>query len=176
METKRMFLAALAAAFALTACSSTGQPGDTGRKASTSGQESRADSGACRLLADHEGRGKNMVYRCNINAVMKTADARAALDANIPVSFGGNGKYRTNATARSLGKDEAASCERAVVNAVNNLQNRVKKDGGKRLTNVVSYAAQNNGRFDAKRFLPAGQADCIVATFQSRVVLRGSVN
>lgn len=134
-----------------------------------------SDSGACRQLKDYGGAGKNIVYRCDARAVMKTADARAALDSSIPVSFGGEGKYRTNATARSFGRDEAASCERAVLNGLKNLQNRVTKNGGRRLTNVVAYKAGASGKFD-RTYLPAGQVDCIVATFQSRVVMRGSVN
>ncbi|ASK28063.1 hypothetical protein [Neisseria chenwenguii] len=171
MKTRYTALAACLAALALTACGST----SSGNVPQTASAAPATDSGACRLLANNEGKGKNMVYRCNVSRVLATPDARAALDSNIPVSFGAGGKYRTNASARSFGRDEAASCERAVVNAVNNLQVRVKKDGGKRLTNVESYAAQNNGRFDRNRMLPAGEADCIVATFQTRVVMRGSV-
>lgn len=171
---KMTILAACFTALALSACSSTGGGSDTPASAKTSNRP-LSNSGACKQINDYGGKGKNIVYRCNIAAVLKTSDAQAALD-NIPVSYGSNGKWRTNATARSFGRDEAASCERAVLNGILSLQNRVKKQGGSRLTNVVSYRAGSNGHFDRHSFLPAGQADCIVATFQSRVVLRGSVN
>ncbi|WP_274572270.1 hypothetical protein [Neisseria leonii] len=168
---------ACAAVLALAACGSTGASGKGGGAGASSapGRSAVADSGACKLQRDNEGAGKNMVFRCNIAAVLKTAEAQSALSNNVPVSFGGSGELRTNAAARSFGRDEAKSCERAIINGVNNLQNPRRARGTvRRVNHVGSYAAGNNGRFDSGRMAPAGYADCIVATFQSRTVMRGT--
>lgn len=169
MKTLKQLSLSLVAAAALAACQSNGGS-EPVRTAAAGGQS----TGACKLTADYAGTGKNAVYRCDVGAILSKGTASGVLSKDIPVSFGQGGSYRTNAAARSFGNDDALSCERAVTNALNNLQNRVKRDGGRSLTNVVSYKAGSNGRFDANRFLPAGEADCIVATFQSRAVMRGS--
>lgn len=172
---KLTLIATCIATLALTACGSTGN--NSTSSSSTERQSSShtiSDSNACKQLRDNGGKGKNIVFRCNIASIVRSAEGQAALD-NMPISYGGNGKYRTNAVSRSFGRDEAASCERAILNGVKNLQDRVKKNGGSRLTNVVAYRAGNDGKFD-RSLLPAGQADCIVATWQSRAVMRGSVN
>lgn len=169
---------AVLAALALVACASTGGGRADNDSAPTRAESTPArtasSSSACTLLTDHGGKGKNVVYRCNISAVLRDSIAKGDLK-NMPVSYGGTGRYRTNAMARSFGNDGAASCERAVTNALKSLQTRVQKEGGRRVVNAVSYRAGSNGRFDANSFAPAGQADCIVATFQSRTVMRGSV-
>lgn len=166
------------AALSLAACNSTGgnstntSSKDSGSRASQNAAP--AESSACKLLKDNEGRGKNIVYRCNIAAVLKTEGAKSEL-TSMPISYGGTGALRTNATSRSFGRDEAASCERAVVNGLNNLQNpRRAKGTVRRLSSVGSYAAGNNGKFESGRMAPAGYADCIVATWQSRTVMRGT--
>lgn len=160
------------AAIILTACQSGGNSQVDSSMPSNTVQPS---SSACKLMADYGGHGKNIVYRCNISAVLRTADAQSALKNNVPVSYGYGGQLRTNATARSFARNDAASCERAVINAINNLQNPRKAKGAvRRVTNVSSYAAQNNGRFNSGRMAPVGQADCIVATFQSHTVMRGT--
>lgn len=166
------------AALALAACGSTGSSKASSSQDSGSRDSSKpaaADSGACKLMKDNEGRGKNLVYRCNIAAVMKTADAQANLNTGMAISYGGTGELRTNATSRSFGRDEAVSCERAVINGLNNLQNpRHAKGTVRRLSSVGSYAAGNDGKFQSGRMAPAGYADCIVATWQSRTVMRGT--
>lgn len=177
MKASNKTVLACLAVLALAACSSTGGgSADTSSKDSGSRAESRpADSGACKLLKDNEGRGKNLVYRCNIAAVLKTDEAKSNLNTSMAISYGGTGSLRTNATSRSFGRDEAASCERAVVNGLNNLQNpRRAKGTVRRLSSVGSYAAGNNGKFESGRMAPAGYADCIVATWQSRTVMRGT--
>lgn len=180
MKTISKTLLAGLTVLALSACGSSGNQQPSTQSSSradntpTHSVPVKSSSNACKLLADHGGKGKNMVFRCHINTVLKDSIAKGDLES-MPISFGGNGKYRTNATARSFGNDEAASCERAVTNALKSLQNRVNKEGGRRVTEAVSYRAGSNGRFDAKSYAPAGYADCIVATFQSRAVMRGSV-
>lgn len=172
------YLSLAASTLLLAACASKNsaapaeQPADKDSVA-TAATPAPTASTACTLLADYAGAGKNIVYRCDVKAILKAGVASSEL-TNMPTSFGSGGQFRTNATANAFSKDPGLSCERAVTNALNNLQNRVVKDGGRRLTNVVAYKAGTRGRFD-QSYLPAGQADCIVATFQSRVVMRGSV-
>lgn len=144
------------------------------RSGGASASSASSGSGACRLLGEYGSKGKNEVYRCNLSAVLASAEAKQEL-SGIRVSAGGGGQLRANGVARSFARDDAASCERAIINGVRKLQNPRNARGTVRsVSNVGSYAAGSNGKFDSGRFAPAGTADCIVATWQSRTVLRGT--
>lgn len=187
MMISKQAILATAAALALAACGSTGSSeaaggGDSNTGTSStqaqrgSGSRAGTGSGACKLLGQYGSKGQNDVYRCNISAVLSSAEGRAEL-GSMRVSVGGGGQLRANGVARSFARDDASSCERAIINGVKKLQNPRRAKGTVRsVSNVGSYAAGSNGKFDSGRYAPAGTADCIVATWQSRTVLRGTPN
>lgn len=140
---------------------------------------SHSDTSACRLLHEYEAKGKNVVYRCSGTKILASQEAKDALYNHISVSFSAGGSVIRNdlqsrPVARSFGRDDGASCERAFINGVKKFQETTMKNRGTRVVDLVSYEAGSDGRFK-RTLLPRGQFDCIVATFQSRMVMRGDL-
>lgn len=176
-------IAGVLSALLLAACATTQNGAETstasGKASASEASATTSSSGACVLQHDYEGKGKNKVYRCLGSKLMILPEVKAEIDPSISVSFNGGGRVVRNdlqsrPVARSFGRNEGDSCERAFVNGVIRFQQAAKKNNATRVTDLKSFAAGSNGRFE-RRMLPAGQFDCIVATFQSRMTMRGDV-
>lgn len=159
----QLLLTSLAAVFALGACANRAAPDSPQQQA----------SGHCRLLqGDTGGAGRKVVYRCNGQAILNSAEAKAVLDPSVTVSFGGGGAVIKNdlitrQAANRVGKTDSATCERALLNAAKKFQETALKHGGRRVSDFHSY-------YDRKT-LKGGQFDCEVGSFHGRVVMKGDV-
>lgn len=164
----------------LSACSSTDNTGTSISDSNSREQEERRSTtvsrsnGVCHVVrGDTAARGRNVLYRCNGHAVLNSAQARAVLDAGIPVSFGSSGHaVRRNLISRQAGsaagsKSDETACERAFINAAKRFQDAARKHGANRVSNFHSY-------FDRK-VLRGGTYECEAGSFHARVVMRGDV-
>lgn len=168
MKMKTMLPLVATLALALTACQSTSSGSSSGSTAS-----SGASKGICQQVrGDSSGAGRNVLYRCNGQAVLNSAEAKSLLDSNIPVHFGASGSVIksgliTRQAANRVGNSDEATCERAYINAAKKFQETTAKMGGSRVSNFQSY-------YD-KKTLSGGQYECEVGTFHGRVVIKGDV-
>lgn len=166
---KPLLLAAVAVV-SLSACQSNGGASANGNTAASSSDN---HSGACRQMrGDTASGGRNVLYRCNGQTVLASAEARSILSGGATISFGGGGSVIRNdlitrQAARRFGKSDEAACERAYINAAKKFQETAAKHGGKRVSNFQSYLN--------KRTLGGGQYECEVGTFHARVVIKGDV-
>ncbi len=163
------YLLPLVAALALSACQSTGNSGSS----SSSSASAEPSKGICKQVrGDTGGGGRNVLYLCNGNAVLNSAEARSALSGGAQINFAGGGSVIksdliTRQAANRVGNSDEATCERAFINAAKKFQSTAASLGGNRVTNFHSY-------YDRK-VSSGGQYYCEVGTFHGRVVMRGNV-
>lgn len=165
----------IVALIALSACQSTsnGSRSSATDNSSSSGSGKTASSGICQQArGDTGGGGRNVLYLCNGNTVLNSAEAQSILSGGAKVSFAGGGSaIRSNLITRQaanrVGNTDEQTCVRAFINAAKKLQETSAKLGGSRVTNFHSY-------YDRKPS-SGGQYYCEVGTFHGRVVMRGNV-
>ncbi|RRD90057.1 excinuclease [Conchiformibius steedae] len=164
---KPLLLASLAA-ISLSACQSNGAASSNHDAAA-----SESHNNICRQTrGDTASGGRNVLYRCNGQAVLASAEVKSILSDGATISFGGGGSVIrhnmiTRQAARRFGKSDEAACERAYINAAKKFQETAAKHGGKRVTNFQSYLN--------KRTLGGGQYECEVGTFHARVVIQADI-
>lgn len=157
-----LILSSLIALAALSACQST-----------SSSSSSAASKGICQQVrGDSSSGGRNVLYRCNGNAVLNSAEAQAILGRGAKISFANGGSVikadlTTRQAANRVGNSDEATCERAFINAAKKFQETAAGLGGSRVTGFQSYLNKN--------VLSGGQYECEVGTFHGRVVMRGDV-
>ncbi|MDK4573680.1 hypothetical protein [Kingella kingae] len=155
------------ATLALNACQSNG--GSKG----TDSSSSASSKGVCQQVrGDTSGGGRNVLYRCNGNAVLNSAEAQSILSGGARVQFDSadsviKAGLITRQSANRVGKSDEETCERAFINAAKKFQDTAAKHGGSRVGNFHSY-------LDRKP-LSGGQYMCEVGTFHGRVVMRGDI-
>lgn len=167
-----LFLAC-AAALALSACAGSGtapQPASAGEK-QTKAEKAAAGSN-CRSIGEGRkinNKGKNDAYMCSASAALNSAEAREVLDSGISVSYGNPGGKTlvSRQVANAVGKTPEETCQRAFLNTVKRFQSTAAREG-KKSVRVTSY-------FDRKT-VGGNQYECHIGTWNSRVVLKGSIH
>ena len=113
-------------------------------------------------------KGKNDAYLCSASAALNSAEAKEVLNPNIRVSYGnvsGN-TLVSRQIANAVGKTADETCQRAFLNTVKRFQSTAERKGSNTVR-VISY-------FD-KKTVDNGEYECHIGTWNSRVVLKGTV-
>lgn len=164
---KTSIILSVIALAALSACQSNSTSGHS------SGSSNATSKGICQQVrGDTSSGGRNVLYRCNGNAVLNSAEAQAILGRGAKISFANGGSVikadlTTRQAANRVGNSDEATCERAFINAAKKFQETAAGLGGSRVTGFQSYLNKN--------VLSGGQYECEVGTFHGRVVMRGDV-
>ena len=142
-------------ALMLAACSQSGNSQPSTSSSQTSTQKTTAAGSACRSMGEgHKvnGKGQNDIYMCKVDVALNSAEAKSALDPSIRVHYGSTSgaTLTSRQISNSVGKTPDETCQRAFLSAVH----------------LVSY-------FD-KVTKGGNEYECHIATFNSRVVLKGS--
>ncbi|MCD8213230.1 MAG: excinuclease ABC subunit A [Campylobacter sp.] len=118
---------------------------------------------------------KNDMLHLSIADALNSDLAKEKLDSGVKFSFGSGTKGNfihkdlvANKKANAVGKDDTAACQRAFISALITFAERVKKEGGKRAVNLVSYFKKNT--FDSKT-----EFECAVGSIMVGVALKGDV-
>ena len=156
----------LSAVVLLSACSASAPPAQSG---STASVEPQAEGSMCRSINTGKNtKGKNDAYLCSANAALNSAEAKEVLNPNIRVSYGnvsGN-TLVSRQIANAVGKTADETCQRAFLNTVKRFQSTAERKGSNAVR-VISY-------FD-KKTVGNGEYECHIGTWNSRVVLKGTV-
>lgn len=165
-------LLACSAALALAACSSSGTSQQTSAEPKQTKAEKAAVGSNCRSIGEGRkinNKGKNDGYMCSASAALNSAEAKEVLDANISVSYGNPGGKTlvSRQVANAVGKTPEETCQRAFLNTVKRFQSTAAREG-KRAVRVTSY-------FD-KKTIVGSEYECHIGTWNSRVVLKGSLH
>ena len=113
-------------------------------------------------------KGKNDAYLCSASAALNSAEAKEVLNPNIRVSYGnvsGN-TLVSRQIANAVGKTADETCQRALLNTVKRFQSTAERKGSNAVR-VISY-------FD-KKTVGNDEYECHIGTWNSRVVLKGTV-
>ena len=113
-------------------------------------------------------KGKNDAYLCSASAALNSAEAKEVLNPNIRVSYGnvsGN-TLVSRQIANAVGKTADETCQRAFLNTVKRFQSTAERKGSNAVR-VISY-------FD-KKTVGNDEYECHIGTWNSRVVLKGTV-
>lgn len=170
------YLIALSSVLAISACASNQSKSESsaGNSGSVSSHEQHAGkaSGVCRSVGEgHKvnGKGKNDVYMCKASVALNSDEAKSVLNPNIKVSYGstGNTTLVSRQIANMVGKSPEESCQRAFLSTVKRFQSTAVQRKAKSVR-LVSY-------FD-KKTVGGNEYECHVATWNSRVVLKGSLH
>lgn len=156
----------LSAVVLLSACSASTPPAQSGSSASVAPQ---AEGSMCRSINTGKNtKGKNDAYLCSASAALNSAEAKEVLNPNIRVSYGnvsGN-TLISRQIANAVGKTADETCQRAFLNTVKRFQSTAERKGSNAVR-VISY-------FD-KKTVGNGEYECHIGTWNSRVVLKGTV-
>ncbi len=156
----------LSAVVLLSACSTSAPPAQSGSTASVAPQ---AEGSMCRSINTGKNtKGKNDAYLCSASAALNSAEAKEVLNPNIRVSYGnvsGN-TLVSRQIANAVGKTADETCQRAFLNTVKRFQSTAERKGSNAVR-VMSY-------FD-KKTVGNGEYECHIGTWNSRVVLKGTV-
>lgn len=137
-------------------------------KSQQTGKQTGKQTGICReISSDKPGDGRNVLYRCNGQLLLQQPEAKAILNASIPVSFGSGGRLTTRQSANAFGKDDEEACKRAFINAIAKFQRIAEKEGKRRISGVNSNLNH--------KLLTNGQYDCAAGTFHARVLIRATL-
>ncbi|OFN80786.1 hypothetical protein [Neisseria sp. HMSC064E01] len=167
------YLIALSSVLAISACANNQSQSSAGASGSASSHEQHAKaSGACRSAGEGRkvnGKGKNDIYMCKASVALNSAEAKSVLNPNIKVSYGstGNKTLVSRQIANMVGKSPEESCQRAFLSTVKRFQSTAVEKNAKSV-HLVSY-------FD-KKTVGGDEYECHVATWNSRVVLKGSLH
>lgn len=166
------WLPAAAAALVLVACAGTG-----GQKSETQNGKHKqtakpAAGGHCRSIdagRKPNEKGKNDAYLCSAAAALNSAEAKEVLNPNIAVSYGtpGGKTLVSRQVANAVGKSPEETCQRAFLNTVKRFESTATRTG-KKSVRVTSYFNKNT--------LSGGEYECHIGTWNSRVVLKGSLH
>lgn len=129
-----------------------------------------AAGSACRSMGEgHKvnGKGQNDIYMCKVDVALNSTEAKSALDPSIRVHYGSTSgaTLTSRQIANSVGKTPDETCQRAFLSAVKRFQSTALRKKAKSV-HLVSY-------FD-KVTKGGNEYECHIATFNSRVVLKGS--
>lgn len=156
----------LSAVVLLSACSASTPPAQSGSSASVAPQ---AEGSMCRSINTGKNtKGKNDAYLCSASAALNSAEAKEVLNPNIRVSYGnvsGN-TLVSRQIANAVGKTADETCQRAFLNTIKRFQSTAERKGSNAVR-VISY-------FD-KKTVGNGEYECHIGTWNSRVVLKGTV-
>ena len=156
----------LSAVVLLSACSASAPPAQSDSTASVAPQ---AEGSMCRSINTGKNtKGKNDAYLCSASAALNSAEAKEVLNPNIRVSYGnvsGN-TLVSRKIANAVGKTADETCQRAFLNTVKRFQSTAERKGSNAVR-VISY-------FD-KKTVGNGEYECHIGTWNSRVVLKGTV-
>ncbi|MDO1509662.1 MULTISPECIES: hypothetical protein [unclassified Neisseria] len=157
-----------AAALALSACANHSAPSASGNEAHA---QSHSAGGACRSIGEGRkinNKGKNDAYLCSARAALNSSEAKQVLNPNIHVSYGnvGGKTLVSRQIANAVNKTPEETCQRAFLSAVKRFQSTAQRYNSKSV-HVVSY-------FD-KKTVGGDQYECHIGTWNSRVVLKGSI-
>ena len=156
----------LSAVVLLSACSASTPPAQSGSNASVAPQ---AEGSMCRSINTGKNtKGKNDAYLCSASAALNSAEAKEVLNPNIRMSYGnvsGN-TLVSRQIANAVGKTADETCQRAFLNTVKRFQSTAERKGSNAVR-VISY-------FD-KKTVGNGEYECHIGTWNSRVVLKGTV-
>ena len=156
----------LSAVVLLSACSASTPPAQSGSSASVAPQ---AEGSMCRSINTGKNtKGKNDAYLCSASAALNSAEAKEVLNPNIRVSYGnvsGN-TLVSRQIANAVGKTADETCQRAFLNTVKRFQSTAERKGSNAVR-VMSY-------FD-KKTVGNDEYECHIGTWNSRVVLKGTV-
>ena len=156
----------LSAVVLLSACSASTPPAQSGSTASVAPQ---AEGSMCRSINTGKNtKGKNDAYLCSANAALNSAEAKEVLNPNIRVSYdnvSGN-TLVSRQIANAVGKTADETCQRAFLNTVKRFQSTAERKGSNTVR-VISY-------FD-KKTVGNDEYECHIGTWNSRVVLKGTV-
>ncbi len=110
---------------------------------------------------------KNDIYMCKVDVALNSAEAKSALDPSIRVHYGSTSgaTLTSRQISNSVGKTPDETCQRAFLSAVKRFQSTALRKKAKSV-HLVSY-------FD-KVTKGGNEYECHIATFNSRVVLKGS--
>lgn len=156
----------LSAVVLLSACSANAPPAQSGSTASVAPQ---AEGSMCRSINTGKNtKGKNDAYLCSASAALNSAEAKEVLNPNIRVSYSnvsGN-TLVSRQIANAVGKTADETCQRAFLNTVKRFQSTAERKGSNAVR-VISY-------FD-KKTVGNDEYECHIGTWNSRVVLKGTV-
>ena len=157
----------ISAAVALTACAN-----NSGSSQQPSAKTTDNPSAACRSIGEGRkinNKGQNDGYMCNANIALNSEEAKSVLDPNIRVSYGSTSgaTLTSRQVANAVGKSPDETCQRAFLSAVKRFQSTAQRRNSKSVR-VVSY-------FD-KKTVGGSEYECHIGTWNSRVVLKGSIN
>lgn len=165
-----MLLGTAAAALLLGACANKPTHHSPSDK-QTASSSAAAGYGACRPAGSGHTinrHAKNDIYMCSVSAAMSSAKAKEVLDPAIRIRYGSAGSHplTSRQISNAVGKSPEESCQQAFLSTLIQFQKAAKKRNA-RNASVVSY-------YD-KKTVGGGVYECHIATFNSKVVLRGSV-
>ena len=157
-------------ALMLAACSQSGNSQPSTSSSQTSTQKTTAAGSVCRSMGEgHKvnGKGQNDIYMCKVDVALNSAEAKSALDPSIRVHYGSTSgaTLTSRQISNSVGKTPDETCQRAFLSAVKRFQSTALRKKAKSV-HLVSY-------FD-KVTKGGNEYECHIATFNSRVVLKGS--
>lgn len=178
---KRLALTSLAAALLLTACvnkqnpeNSDAQPSTRAskvEKAPSRAAKSAAVDNACRPAGEGHtiGRAKNDIYMCSASAALNSAKAKEVLDPSIRIRYGsaGRGDLTSRQTSSAVGRTADETCQQAFLSTAIQFQKAAATRGRKSATMTSYYDRKTVG---------GNTYECHIATFHSKVVMRGSVH
>ncbi|OSI13523.1 hypothetical protein BWD07_00680 [Neisseria canis] len=114
-------------------------------------------------------KGKNDAYMCSASAALNSQEAKEVLDSSIKVSYGSTGGKTmvSRQVANAVGKTPDQTCQRAFLSAVKRFQSTAAKKNAKSVRLVSYFDKQTKG---------GSEYECHIGTWNSRVVLKGSVH
>lgn len=167
---KTLFLGA-AALVLLSACANNQQADRAASGKQAASSPVSVSYGACRPAGTGHTinrHAKNDIYMCSVSAAMNSAKAKEVLDPAVRIRYGsaGSNPLTSRQISNAVGKSPEETCQQAFLSTLIQFQKAAKKRNA-RNASVVSY-------YD-KKTVGGGVYECHIATFNSKVVLRGSV-
>ncbi|WP_234395908.1 hypothetical protein [Neisseria wadsworthii] len=173
MKSSFSTLLTFGAVLALSACAAQHKPESQAPETRSSEVQSPTKtSGACRSIGEGRkinNKGKNEAYMCSASAALNSKEAHEVLNPAIKVSYGstGNQTLVSRQVANSVGKTPDETCQRAFLSAVKRFQSTAVKQNAKSVRLVSYFDKQTKG---------GSEYECHIGTWNSRVVLKGSLH
>lgn len=115
------------------------------------------------------------ILHLSVQKALNSALAKEKLDGSVKFVFGTGTKANivkkgliSNKRTNAVGKDDEVACERAFISALIAFQDSVKKEGGSKAVNLVSF-------FRKSEFNSKVEYECAVGNLMVAVTLKGDV-
>ncbi|MDO4640318.1 MAG: hypothetical protein Q4A84_01240 [Neisseria sp.] len=179
MKPSAASLLTIAIALSLSACAAKKQPETAETEAAPAAHAQKqtehtkqASGTACRSIGEgrkFNNKGQNDGFMCSAAAALNSAEAKEVLDPSIKVSYGSVGSQTlvSRQIANAVHKTPDETCQRAFLSAVKRFQGTAAKKKARSVRMVSYFDKQTKG---------GSEYECHIGTWNSRVVLKGSLN